>query len=78
MSIMSNKDKKQTSCLTVLICYTFLAIALGAEIILNGTSMMMLFQLAAKLVICWTIHFIKKYRTAWKSGYPTPCCCTAF
>ncbi len=57
---MSNKDKNQTSYLTVLICYTFLAIALGAEIILNGTSMMMLVQLAAKLVICWTIHFIKK------------------
>lgn len=60
MSIISNKDKKQTSYLTVLICYTFLAIALGAEIILNGISMMMLVQLAAKLVICWTIHFIKK------------------
>lgn len=57
-----NKKKKplSTQFTTVLIFYTFIAVALGAYIAAGSKDTFMLLQIVAKLVICWAMRFIPK------------------
>ncbi len=57
---MRRQEKNKTSYLAMLICYTFLAAALAAEILLLGWEGGMVVQLAAELLICWLVHVLGK------------------
>lgn len=61
---MDKQKNKRASYLTVLMCYTLLAFAAGAEILITGNNNGMLVQLIAKLGICWLLHIIRKVPAA--------------
>ncbi len=53
---MNNRENKQVSYLTLLICYTLFTVVLTAESLLLGWEMPVVLELLAGLVVGWGIH----------------------